>query len=205
MSRKLHIGGHVRSPGWEVLNVNPAPYVDHVCNATDLSIFQDATFDEIYASHVVEHLDYVKELAATLKEWRRVLKPGGLIYISVPDLDILAGLLLSKDKLSLKQRWSVMNIIFGGHRDKHDYHVAGLNEEFLRAFLIQAEYANIRKVEEFGLFEDTSTLRFAGVFVSLNMIAEKPAHDYDYKSVGRNEPCPCGSGVRFKQCHGKLK
>ena len=23
------------------------------------------------------------------------------------------------------------------------------------------------------------------------------------KKVGRNEPCPCGSGKKFKQCHGK--
>ena len=22
--------------------------------------------------------------------------------------------------------------------------------------------------------------------------------------VGRNEPCHCGSGKKFKQCHGKL-
>jgi preprotein translocase subunit SecA len=22
--------------------------------------------------------------------------------------------------------------------------------------------------------------------------------------VGRNDPCPCGSGQRYKQCHGKL-
>jgi preprotein translocase subunit SecA len=22
--------------------------------------------------------------------------------------------------------------------------------------------------------------------------------------VGRNEPCPCGSGKKFKNCHGKL-
>ena len=24
------------------------------------------------------------------------------------------------------------------------------------------------------------------------------------KKVGRNEVCPCGSGKKFKQCHGKL-
>jgi preprotein translocase subunit SecA len=24
------------------------------------------------------------------------------------------------------------------------------------------------------------------------------------KKVGRNEPCPCGSGKKFKQCHGRL-
>ncbi len=24
----------------------------------------------------------------------------------------------------------------------------------------------------------------------------------EYKNVGRNEPCPCGSGKKFKHCHG---
>ena len=23
-------------------------------------------------------------------------------------------------------------------------------------------------------------------------------------SVGRNDPCPCGSGKKFKHCHGQL-
>ena len=26
----------------------------------------------------------------------------------------------------------------------------------------------------------------------------------EYPRVGRNEPCPCGSGKKYKQCHGKL-
>jgi preprotein translocase subunit SecA len=26
----------------------------------------------------------------------------------------------------------------------------------------------------------------------------------DHRKVGRNEPCPCGSGKKFKQCHGRL-
>jgi uncharacterized protein len=25
----------------------------------------------------------------------------------------------------------------------------------------------------------------------------------DEPKVGRNDPCPCGSGKKFKQCHGK--
>jgi preprotein translocase subunit SecA len=24
------------------------------------------------------------------------------------------------------------------------------------------------------------------------------------QKVGRNDPCPCGSGKKFKHCHGKL-
>ncbi|MCK5830931.1 MAG: preprotein translocase subunit SecA [Methylococcales bacterium] len=27
----------------------------------------------------------------------------------------------------------------------------------------------------------------------------------DGKKIGRNDPCPCGSGKKYKQCHGKLK
>ena len=24
------------------------------------------------------------------------------------------------------------------------------------------------------------------------------------QKIGRNDPCPCGSGKKFKQCHGQL-
>jgi preprotein translocase subunit SecA len=26
----------------------------------------------------------------------------------------------------------------------------------------------------------------------------------DQPKVGRNQPCPCGSGKKYKQCHGRL-
>jgi preprotein translocase subunit SecA len=26
-----------------------------------------------------------------------------------------------------------------------------------------------------------------------------------YVGVGRNEPCPCGSGKKFKNCHGRTQ
>lgn len=31
------------------------------------------------------------------------------------------------------------------------------------------------------------------------------AVDDSYEGVGRNDPCPCGSGKKFKQCHGRLR
>ena len=27
--------------------------------------------------------------------------------------------------------------------------------------------------------------------------------DDPFANVGRNDPCPCGSGLKFKKCHGK--
>lgn len=37
-------------------------------------------------------------------------------------------------------------------------------------------------------------------------VKPRPAQPYirDVAKVGRNEPCPCGSGKKFKHCHGKL-
>jgi len=174
MARRLHIGGTVRSAGWEILNANPADYVDHPGDARDLSRFPDGTFQEIYASHVVEHLDYKDELKNTLVEWNRVLVPGGRVMISVPDLDILARLFLDRDRLNVNERFLVMRMIFGGHMDRHDYHLAGLNEEFLAFFLKSAGFVNLRRVGAFGLFEDSSCIEMQGVAISLNMTAEKP-------------------------------
>jgi preprotein translocase subunit SecA len=30
----------------------------------------------------------------------------------------------------------------------------------------------------------------------------QPAAGGQYADVGRNDPCPCGSGKKFKKCHG---
>jgi predicted SAM-dependent methyltransferase len=155
------------------LNANPAPYVDHVCNANDLAGFANDTFEQLYASHVVEHLDYKDELLRTLVEWNRVLVPGGSVFISVPDMDVLSSLLLQKDRLTIDERFFVMRMIFGGHVDKYDYHVVGLNQDFLASFLHASGYVNIRRVHDFGLFADTSSMVFKGVSISLNMVAEK--------------------------------
>ncbi|MFC1845227.1 methyltransferase domain-containing protein [Thermodesulfobacteriota bacterium] len=174
MGRKLHIGGKIKSKGWEILNAVPGPDVDHVCNANNLSKFSDNTFSEIYASHVLEHFDYKGELKDTLKEWNRVLEAGGKIYISVPDLDVLAKLLLAKNELSVDERFEVMRVIFGGHVDKYDYHLVGLNEEFLTNILINSGFVHIQRVRFLDMFDDTSSNVFNGVPISLNMIAEKP-------------------------------
>ena len=175
MVRKLHIGGHIAVPGWEVLDAKPGAHVDHVGNAANLATFPDGTFAEVYASHVLEHFDYQQELLATLQEWRRVMIPGGILYVSVPDLDVLASLFIDHEKYSGQDRFLLMRMIFGGHVDKHDYHLVGLNQEFLVEYLIRAGFTDLRKVPgSFGLFEDASGMMFGGVFISLNVMCRKP-------------------------------
>ncbi len=44
--------------------------------------FDDGSFDVLVAWHVIEHVEDVSE---TLAEWRRVLKPNGLMVLETPD------------------------------------------------------------------------------------------------------------------------
>jgi len=66
-----------------------------------------------------------------------------------------------------------MRMIFGGHIDKYDYHLVGLNEEFLTGYLHAAGFVGIRRVANFGFFDDTSSMELKTIPISLNMIAVK--------------------------------
>jgi predicted SAM-dependent methyltransferase len=150
----------------------PGPCVDHVGDARDLARFEDGIFDEIYASHVLEHFDYKDALPQVLKEWHRVMALGGRLYVSVPDLDILCRLFI-KPELAANDRFLVMRMMFGGHVDQYDYHLVGLNEGFLAFFLKEAGFVELKRTSSFGLFRDTSELTLGGVPISVNITGRK--------------------------------
>jgi len=171
--RKLHIGGREKHPEWEILDAIPSDLTDHIGNANALSMFEDDTFKALYSSHVLEHFSYQNELSQALAEWYRVLEPGGALYVSVPNLDVLCELFLNKKELSPEDRFMVMRMMFGGQIDPYDFHKVGYNPEFLASYLNQAGFRNIRMVPSFGLFNDNSNMEFGGKPISLNLVAEK--------------------------------
>ena len=62
-------------------------------------------------------------------------------------------------------------------------------------------------VEETAPHADVSNVKYqhAGYDEALADEEEKPAQpQHNGPKVGRNDPCPCGSGKKYKQCHGKL-
>jgi predicted SAM-dependent methyltransferase len=169
---KLHIGGQEKHEGWVILDALPGPIVDHVGNCNDLSFLANESCSEVYASHVLEHLGYDGELPKTIEGIYRVLKPGGRLRISVPDLEILCRLFLHPSNTG-QGRFHVMRMMFGGRMTAYDVHYVGLNFEFLGEYLHNAGFRDIKRVPEFGLFKDTSTLVFADVPISLNVEARK--------------------------------
>ena len=170
---KLHIGSRKHHDGWKTLDIPPGPDVDFTGDCKDLSQFADGSIETIYASHVLEHVPYNREMLKTLKEWFRVLAPGGSVMISVPDLETLCRLFLHP-QMTTEHRFHIMRMMFGGQIDPHDFHYAGLDWNFLATYLKQAGFIEIARVPEFGLFKDTSAMKVGGVPISLNVTAHKP-------------------------------
>jgi 2-polyprenyl-3-methyl-5-hydroxy-6-metoxy-1,4-benzoquinol methylase len=82
----------MREMGWSVVGIETDPV--SVANTRALGLdtrqgalkehaFPDASFDAIYASHVLEH---VHDPLALLQECRRILKPGGSVVMTTPNL-----------------------------------------------------------------------------------------------------------------------
>lgn len=51
--------------------------------------FRDVSVDVVYSSHALEHV-YVREAQQVLRETYRVLKPGGIIRLALPDGESIA-------------------------------------------------------------------------------------------------------------------
>jgi predicted SAM-dependent methyltransferase len=107
-----------------------------------------------------------------LKELNRILKTDGVLKISVPDLEILAKLLVHPE-LNFKARFHVMRMIMGGQIDPYDYHKVGFTFEFMQHFLGQAGFKTLKRVKSHGIFNDTSDFTPYGVQISLNVEARK--------------------------------
>ena len=168
---KLHIGGKEKKEGWKILNIQKNEGVDYVGDISDLSQFQDNSIDEIYASHVVEHVNQ-KNISNALKGIYRVLSEKGKFYVSVPDLDILCRIFIDP-KAPTKVKFHVMRMMFGGQIDNYDFHYFGWNFEFLNSYLTGSNFSKVERVNSFGLFEDTSNYKPYGFPISLNVIAYK--------------------------------
>jgi FkbM family methyltransferase len=71
--------------------------------------FDDNSVTEILASHVFEHLNPYHS-TDILREWLRVLKPGGKIIMEMPDIEKLCEKFLKSDTGG---RYGVLNAIYG--------------------------------------------------------------------------------------------
>lgn len=80
---------HLKPGTPERINLDKEPRYIEAHLPGDLLLFageNESSFDGILCSHVIEHLT-CHEAVAVLYDCRRILKPGGLLVVSVPDAE----------------------------------------------------------------------------------------------------------------------
>ena len=129
--KKLHIGaGSQTNDDW--LGSDLSPKIDKsiiYLDATKQFPFKSEVFDHIYCEHMIEHITF-EAGNYMLSECYRILKKGGKIRISTPDLDRYLNLFnknLNHDE-NLFQKWIVDNWLTDlNDKNNAPYHILNLN------------------------------------------------------------------------------
>ncbi len=168
------------------LNVDlEGPALDFVSNVGLLPQDWCEAFDEVRASHVLEHF-FLNEITSVISEWIRVLVPGGILRIIVPDLDIITEALLKgvdskgRKSVSITETTAILAQIYGvgyesSETDKPWRHRFLFNEALLRELLLEHR---LEKIERYSKDEDPA--KHVGVkddsqnSFSLCIMARKP-------------------------------
>lgn len=123
--------------------------------------YPDECADEIRASHVLEHFSHHQTMDV-LTDWVRVLKPGGVLKVAVPDLDIICRMVVQGDPINAQA------YLMGGHHDSDDHHGAALDRRRLSAMFFDLGLEQVR-------FWPSDQKDCSADCTSLNLQASKPS------------------------------
>lgn len=152
-SLKLNLGcGNKRLDGY--VNVDfPDNYSkkppDVSCDIRELP-YEDNSVDEVLAVHVIEHF-HLWEVPDILKEWTRVLKPGGQMILECPCLNKVLYFLGMKELVLSHTLFALYgDPMYGDPRMVHKWcyskeHLSGLMSNFLKD--VRVEQAKFHKPE----------------------------------------------------------
>lgn len=175
--KKLHIGcGKNYIPGWTNLDLFSSVKADVYADITALP-FDRGSFDLIYASHVLEHVQR-NTVVATLSHWRDLLKDDGVLRLAVPNFEAVVRWYIDTGKLG-----DVMGLLYGGQNHPKNNHFVTFDCNTLKSDLLKAGFQNPRywnwKTTEHAAFDDYSQCYLPhlekehGMLMSLNMEATK--------------------------------
>lgn len=173
---RLNLGGagegflNSKMEGFLTVDLRDVPDTDVLCDVSKLEPFQDATVEVAYASNVLEHFS-IHETVNVLKEWHRVLKKGGKLYVSVPDFDAAVKLY---HKCGLTP-WLVFHL-WGDQKHELNYHYVCFTFATLAKALTDAGFSDVKRVKTFDLGVRDGSCNInsvTGELISLNVVATK--------------------------------
>ncbi|GIV44034.1 MAG: hypothetical protein KatS3mg035_1157 [Bacteroidia bacterium] len=138
---KLHLGcGYKPLKGFVNVDIRQETPCDVVDDVSKLTNFENNSADLIYACHVLEHFGR-NEYKEVLKRWADVLKSGGVLRISVPDLQKVSELHHTK-KYPLKK---LIGFLYGGQNYKENYHYIGFDFDMLKEDLEELGFCDVKR------------------------------------------------------------
>lgn len=139
---QLHIGcGDRIIPGFINVDVRKLPHVDVVAAADHLPMFGGGTVDLIYSSHVLEHVRRGGE-PTVLNEWHRVLRPGGVLRLAVPDFESIVTWYKRSGMLD-----DIMGLLYGGQNHEHNVHYQTFDFARLSQLLLKAGFREVYRYD----------------------------------------------------------
>jgi predicted SAM-dependent methyltransferase len=99
--------------GWVNVDGYPAKNVNLVYDLRKPLPFPDGSVKAIFCEHFFEHLDFDEEVHHFLADCKRILKPGGVMRLIVPDLELYL-------KAYAEGGWDKLNNIRGLDENGHD-------------------------------------------------------------------------------------
>jgi len=86
---------------------------------------------------------------------------------------------------------------------RHNFVIVEVDSEgkYIKAFGINVIVPQVKTDENAHIFEDAERLMNSSGTESNFIMSSIKSEDYG--KVGRNETCPCGSGIKYKKCHGR--
>ena len=95
--RRLNWGcGTEPEPGWLNSDIKEGPGIDLPGDIRDGLALEDDGMDYVVSIHALPELPY-PDIEAALRELRRVLRPGGVLRLSLPDLERAVRAYLDRD------------------------------------------------------------------------------------------------------------
>lgn len=133
-------------PGYSCINYDirgELPHVDEVGDVKDLSRFKDEHFDYILASDILEHAP-LSDTEIILKEWKRVLKIGGIIEFRVPNLEAICRAYIEKRHDAKLTSW----LLYGGQSYLQNYHFICFDRSWLKSIIEPLGFEEIEYINE---------------------------------------------------------
>lgn len=137
---RVHLGcGKIDLPGFVNIDAAPHRHVHYLGPLYPLPMLRDGSASLIYASHCLEHFSY-RQVPSILKEWARVLRPGGKLRLGVPDFAAIVEAYQASDS----DLAGVMGPLMGGQDYPLNFHHVAFDQKHLTRLLEEAGFEDIR-------------------------------------------------------------